>query len=1040
MTDKFRELYKKLNAEQKEAVDAIEGPVMVVAGPGTGKTQVLTLRIANILLKTQLDPGSILALTFTESGAAEMRQRLTSIIGRTAYQLNIFTFHGFCNDLMQSYPEEFLIILGRKPADDIEQIDLLKKVVDQALLKILRPFGEAYYYLREARRMISNLKREGIDPASFLALIEKEERGFKATDDLYYHSGRYQGKMKGKYAEWKKQIDKNLELAQIYKGYQQALTKAKRYDYDDMILEAAQALGNNPEFLLRLQERYQYFMVDEHQDTNNAQNKVLELLSNFFANPNLFVVGDEKQAIFRFQGASLENFLYFKKLYPKVKLITLRKNYRSTQSILDLAQSFIVHNQHKISDVLEGVKEDLLSAAGHPEKKVEIYEFDQEETESYFVAQKISELIKTGVSPEEMAVIYRDNRDALAIADMLDKHGLPFRVESVENILADSDIRKLLNLLRFISDLSLEEKLFEILTIDFLQIPMMDIYRLSFRSSHRSLLEMLANDQELKNLNIEAVEKITALSKKLSSWHQWSKNSTPLVLFETLVRESGFLEHLLAHKNSALGLNRLETLYREMKKMVTNHPQTTLLDFLRYVDNLESHAIGIKVARWGHAPKAVRLMTAHGAKGLEFDHVFIVNGVDGHWGNRRVPQLIKLPNLAIMVGIAANNPSPNPVVERDPRSRGTDGTGSLGLGEGARLLVDDSSSQLDDERRLFYVAITRARKMVYLSYATQGANQKSQWPSPFLEEINPELKEFRKGSDYERQFSRDRQILFQSSRSLGFSVFEKEYLNHLFYHRGLSATALNQYLDCPWRYFYLNLLKIPRAKTKHQMYGTAVHAALRDFFNALNDAAPSKDFLIQRFRKALKEEPFSVVELEQVLTKGVETLTAYYHFYRDRFTDQKTFNEFRVKGAVLEVGEGVKLTGSLDKIEFLLGGREVNVVDYKTGRSRTRRELEGKTKNATGDYKRQLVFYKLLLDESLAFPGKMVSGEIDFVEPDKTGQFRKEKFTIEIEEVDELKKLLLKTADDILNLRFWENRCRDKDCEFCQLRENYTTN
>lgn len=681
LTDKFKALYNQLNPEQQEAVDGIEGPVLVVAGPGTGKTQILTLRIANILLKTQVNPGNILALTFTENGAAEMRQRLAAIIGRAAYQVQMATFHGFCNDLIQTYPEEFGGILVRQPASEVEQIDLLEKVIDTVPLKLLRPFGETYFYLREAQRMISHLKREGLSPEQFLAVMQKEQKDFSAIDDLYYDSGRYQGKMKGKYADWKKQIDKNLELAKIYRKYQELLAEHKRYDYDDMILETAQVLEHHPEFLLRLQERYQYFLVDEHQDTNNAQNKVLEKLSSFFPNPNLFVVGDEKQAIFRFQGASLANFLYFKKLYPSAKLITLKNNYRSTQPILDLAHSLIINNQRKISDVLSGVETQLVSVADHPPHLAEVYAFQQGEAESYFVAQKISELLKSGVVPEAIAVIYRDNRDALDISAMLDKHGLPFRVESGENILADTEIKKLLTIFKFIHDWSSEEKLFEILNIDWLGIPALDVYKLNAPGVRRtiSLLEHLSDPKKLKQTKVEQVEQVAALAAKLLHWRRLSQNATLLNLFEEVVRESGFLAHVLNHRHSAAVLSKVEQLFRETKKLVANHPQTTLADFVAYLDNLEKHGVSIRAGRGGYVPEAVRLMTAHGAKGLEFDYVFVINCYDGHWGNRRIPKLIKLPSLTSL-SPSANNLPLNPVVEGDPRSGGTDGTGSPGSG------------------------------------------------------------------------------------------------------------------------------------------------------------------------------------------------------------------------------------------------------------------------------------------------------------------------------------------------------------------------
>lgn len=1001
---KFQELYRQLNPEQKEAVETIEGPVMVMAGPGTGKTQVLTLRVANILLKTQVNPANILALTFTESGAAEMRQRLAKIIGRTAYQLNISTFHGFCNDLIRAYPEEFSAILGRKPANEVEQIELVKKVIDRGQFKHLKPFGETYFYLREARRMISQLKREGVSPEDFQKKMQEEKKAFAAVDDLHYDSGRYKGKMKGKYADWQKQIEKNLDLAKIYEGYQTVLATAKLYDFDDMILETARVLSANSDFLLRLQERYQYFLVDEHQDTNNAQNKVLELLSNFFSNPNLFVVGDEKQAIFRFQGASLENFLYFKKLYPQAKLVTLQKNYRSTQPILDLAHSFISHNQRKISAVLPGIKEELQSVSSHPAHPVEVYEFKREEAEKYFVAKKIAGLLEEGTVPQEIAVIYRDNRDALEVAEMLDKQGLPFRVESGENILADLAIGKLVTMLRFLHNPS-EEKLFQILNIDFFKIPALDIYKLNSPGVRKtvSLLELISTEKRLKDLRLEASDKVKALADNLLRWQKLAKNETLLVLFETVVRESQFLNYLLTKKNSALAFGRLEALFREIKKLVANHPQTALSDFIGYLDNLERHEVGIRSAPPGYIPKAVRLMTAHGAKGLEFDHVFVTHCFDGHWGNRRIPRLIKLPNFI------ADTP---------------------GLGEEGGL-----PAVIDDERRLFYVAVTRARKMAYLSYAAQGLNQRAQLPSQFLEEIKPELKKAGVAEVYEKEFEKNRQILYQAPAWRGFPIHEKDYLNHLFYKRGLSATAINHYLECPWKYFYLSLLKIPRAKSKYQMYGTAVHAALKDFFNAHKRSAPTLQFLLEKFAEALQSEPLGKEEYTQALARGQAVLTAYHHYYQNNFAGQ-TLNEFRINGVVLEVGEGVRLTGSLDKIE-LLGGGEANVVDYKTGVPRSRNELEGKTKNATGDYKRQLVFYKLLLDSLPNSPAKMVSGEIDFVEPDKEGRFRKERFIVSPEEVKSLKEEVSAVAQQILNLEFWDNGCGQRECEFCRWRQNY---
>ena len=1029
ISQKFLESYQQLNSEQKEAVDTIEGPVMVVAGPGTGKTQVLTLRIANILLKTQINPGNILALTFSESGAAVMRRRLAEIIGPTAYQINISTFHGFCNNLIQTYPEDFSEIIGRQPSNEIQQIETLEKIINNIRLEFLKPFGEPYFYLREVRRSISSLKKEGVGPEDFQKIVDKEKEFFGKIEDRYYENGKYKGKMKGRYIDMERRLNKNRELSLIYFEYQKELSENKIYDYDDMVLQAAQVLTEDQDLLLRLQERFQYFLVDEHQDTNNAQNKVLELLSNFHEQPNLFVVGDEKQAIFRFQGASLENFLYFKKLYPEAKLITLNKNYRSTQPILDLAYSLIANNSLRLSDELSEIKEDLVSQVAHPKQLVETYEFKRPETEALFVAEKIKGLIEQGVKAKEIAVIYRDNQDVFSVADVLSKCNLPFRVESSNNALADEDIRKLLDVFEFLSDVSKEEKLFSIIYSDWLDIPSLDLYKIVSLGVRRkvSLLEMLADEKRLKELKISSRDKLVGISAKLLDWHKKSQNISLAELFETVVRDSGFLAYIMSKSDSALKLNRLNAVFNEVKKILATHAEANLADFVNYLQTLEKYKVVIKEGGLGYVPDAVRLMTAHGAKGLEFDYVFVINAFDGHWGNRRIPQLIKLPDF---VNVRRTDmPLLQFVGDKSDAKKGH-------IRKSVPLSQD---LKLDDERRLFYVALTRARKMAYISYALQSYDGRERAPSQFISEIKPEFKKAGLAENYEQTFDRQKNLFYQPKTSKGFSILEKEYLQELFRKRGLSATAVNNFLSCPWKYFYLNLLRIPKAKSRYQIYGSAVHAGLKSFFDQLNYGKNNPEILLSSFQKALEKEPLARKDLDTFSAKGREALKNYFNHYDGNWI-AKTQNEFRVNNVFLN--DKIKLTGSLDKIEYL-DKNQINVVDYKTGKTVSRNEIEGKTKGAAGlprrpagDYKRQLVFYKLLLGSHPTVKLNMISGELDFIESDKKGIFHKEKFLIGTSEVDELKHTILIIADNIMNFKFENEKCGDRNCEYCKLRFN----
>ncbi|MDO8558920.1 MAG: PD-(D/E)XK nuclease family protein, partial [bacterium] len=578
----------------------------------------------------------------------------------------------------------------------------------------------------------------------------------------------------------------------------------------------------------------------------------------------------------------------------------------------------------------------------------------------------------------------------------LEKIQVPFRVESQRNVLEDPQIKNLVTLLRFLNDLTSEEKLFEVLHADFLGVPTVDLYKLFSQPAKQRKVFLSA---------IETKSLFPGIKDHFSNFLRWqklSKNVNLTEFFETVVRESDFLGYLLSQPDSAVRLNRLDGLFSEIKNLVQHHKSFGLADLIGYFDTLEKHGVAIKEKPLPGIRQAVRLMTAHGAKGLEFDHVFITNLFDGHWGNRRIPQLIKLPDL----------------------------------------LESSSHEKIDDERRLFYVAMTRARKMAYLSYPIIGRERRELLPSQFLGEIKPELKEIGLAEEYEKKLDADQSALYQPRTPQNFSVLDKEYLNTLFFKRGLSATAINNYLQCPWRYFYSSLLKIPKAKNKHQMYGTAVHAGLKDFFDHLKrEEGISKEILLARFAEALKKEPLTEKDFGESLDKGRGSLGAYFDYYQNSWRTE-TINEFRVHNVMFKLSEGeVKLTGSLDKIEQIDENGEVNVVDYKTGRPKTRNELEGKTQSATGDYKRQLVFYKLLLDDLSTQAGhptaklKMVSGEIDFVEPDQKGNFHKEKFLISDEDVQNLRETIADISDQILNLKFKDKTCGDRDCEYCILRE-----
>jgi DNA helicase-2/ATP-dependent DNA helicase PcrA len=351
LQQKFSEALNQLNPQQRIAVDTIEGPVMVIAGPGTGKTQILTARIGKILLDTDAQPENILCLTYTDAGAIAMRRRLQQFIGADAYKVNIYTFHAFCNDVIQ----DNLSLFEKNSLDaisELESIQLFKTLIDQFPKNnpLKRYRGDVYFEINNLRNLFSNMKKEGWTPAFINQKIDEYLKDL-ATREEYVYKRKYKqfnaGDLKqDKIEEEKERIEKLRAAVNEFDNYQQLMRKHNRYDFDDMINWVIKVFEENKNVLSGYQEKFQYILVDEFQDTSGTQNRLVQLLINYWDVPNVFVVGDDDQSIYRFQGANVENMLEFANQYTNdLKTVVLTNNYRSTQPILDISKTLINKNQ-----------------------------------------------------------------------------------------------------------------------------------------------------------------------------------------------------------------------------------------------------------------------------------------------------------------------------------------------------------------------------------------------------------------------------------------------------------------------------------------------------------------------------------------------------------------------------------------------------------------------------------------------------------------------------------------------------------------------
>lgn len=976
---KFTELYKGLNPAQKKAVDSIDGPVMVIAGPGTGKTTILTFRIASILKKTDTPPDAILALTFTESGARSMRQKLIDIVGQEGYRVRIHTFHSFCNDIIKSYPSEFPRIIGAEHATDADILRILEDAVLDLPLKILRPWGEPLHYVAAIRNAVKDLKREAVAVLDFEKQAQAERKKFEALSGRYHVKGAHKGKMKGEYKERLRNIEKNEELLLVYGAYEEALRQERLFDYEDMIMEVVRTLEKNESLALELQESAQYILADEHQDANNAQNKLLEIMSSFFDRPNLFIVGDEKQAIFRFQGASLDNFLYFKKRFPAASVISLRENYRSPQKILDAAGSLIEKNKTE-----EYLKVKLKGAARRG--GIKLAELSRPETESMYVAHEASLLLKKGVKPSNIAVLYRDNADAEKFERAFKALTIPTVTYSDTDLLSEEEIEKCVTVLRAANEPS-RENMVKALLLDYFNLPHHVVYEAihDAREARTSLASWIESSAQAGKELKQALAAISDISKT-------GRNKNLLAAVEYGAEKLGLVAKALKDPNGKNILRAYDRFLSFIMRFQERHKGAKLADFFKELERMETHNQKIDFQRHGD-DEALALMTAHRSKGLEFDYVFVTGVYEGKWSGRK-----RRDKLDPFWGEA------------------------------------EKKHNLEDDRRLFYVALTRAREEATVSYPKEDSNGKEALPSELIGEIDPDLIEKIDIGEFENK-TYPKMLGARGVESTTAPLLDKRYLNKLFLEQGLSVSALNGYLECPWRYFFVNLLRVPKSEEKHLIFGTAIHEGLKTYFNDLKNGKEDDRRAVLVFESVIKKSYLEDREIPEVLQKGGAVLLGFLKRYKGTW-EKEALIEFSMRGVSSDIGGGaaLPLSGKLDRVEFEKDGGAV-VYDFKTGKARSRNEIEGKTKNSDGNLKRQLVFYRLLLDKFENGKYKMKKGVLDFVEPTDSGLYKREEFEITADDVFKLEEEIRRVGREILDLSFWNKKCDDKACEWCSLRK-----
>lgn len=1020
LENKFREEYQKLNERQQQAVDAIEGPVMVIAGPGTGKTQILASRIGKILLDTDAAPENILCLTYTDAGVVAMRKRLLQFIGPDAYKVNIYTFHAFCNDLIQ----ENLSLFEKTaldPVSELEKIQYFKELID-AFPKnhpLKRYRGDVYFEVNNLQSLFSTMKREGWTPEFINQKIDEYIAGLPTRDEFIYKR-KYKefnaGDLKkDKIEEVTERMEKLRAAVGEFEKFQQLMRRKNRYDFDDMINWVIKAFEENKNLLANYQEKFQYILVDEYQDTSGTQNQLVKLLISYWDQPNVFVVGDDDQSIFRFQGANVENILEFANSYKDDLLtVVLTNNYRSTQPILDISKTLINRNNERLVKKMGDLTKDLLSSREGIRDLVhlpQIREFETQSQEMIGIVQEIKNLIHNNVQPGEIAVIYKENKYGEELARYFKLLGIPVYSKRHLNILELPLAQKLVLLLKYLASehdipYSGDEMLFEILHFDWFGIPAIEIAKLSIENADRKFGD---NKTSIRQL---LVEKSLAPPKDLFSQglHEGLKkaslvieelvkdvpNTTLQLLFENIVRKAGVLAHIMQSPDKHWQLQVLSGLFGFIKDETHRDPYLDLESLVNLIDLMEREDISLPLVQVSGSEKGINLLTAHGSKGLEFKFVFLAGCNASFWEKKRKPGGgYKLPDTLFSSQPAAN----------------------------------------DDEelRRLFYVALTRAEQHLYLSYSKFKNDGKELEPSMFIAEIlDGHLLAIEK-KQVDAEVLAEFTILDFTEQAPEITKIEADLVDRLLEKFVMNVTALNNYLKCPLEFYFKNLIRIPSPKNEATEFGSAVHYALERLFRKLQDEkkesfAPKADFIadfdwyMRRHRESFTKEQF-----DRRMEYGVEVLSNYYDKYILQFNKIVAI-ERNIRNVVVK---GVPLKGKLDKLEF--DGKSVNVVDYKTGDPD---KAIPKTKGPSdkdpngGDYWRQAVFYKILVDNYGQKDWQVISVEFDFIEPDKKKNYRREKLVISPADITTVTQQISVTWEKIQNRDFYTG-CGKEDCHWC---------
>ncbi len=894
-----------LNKEQKQAVTETGGPLLIIAGAGTGKTTVITRRIAHIIEKKRALPSEILALTFTEKAAAEMEERVDVLVPYGYVDTWISTFHAFGNRILQEKALDLGLAPDFKVLTKPQQILFFQQNLFAFDLNYYRPLSNPTKFIEAILAFISRCKDEDISPEDYKKYLAK----LKKTPVK---------KLGVSKEEWQEETSRQEELANAYAKYENLKIQAAKLDYGDQVIKTLELFRTRPKILKEYQKKFKYILVDEYQDTNYSQNELVKLLAG--SHKNICVVGDDDQSIYKFRGAAISNILKFKEDYSKVKQVVLTTNYRSTQSLLDTSYRLIRFNDPDRLEVKNKINKKLISARkeiGNVPKEVSAQTLSEE---TDFVASEIEKLVlKRKIDYKDIAILVRANSQADPFLRALNIQGIPYKFIGNSGLYQQNEIQLLIAFLNSISNFDDSLSLYQLATSEIYQLPLSDCIRLADYSkrSSRPLSYTFQNIEKIPEVEIskEALAIVKKINKDLTeSLEQSRKENAGQVLYSFL-QKTRYLERLERENNTKaeVKIQNIAKFFDKIREFIDLVQNEGVRAFVDYLETMRLVGDDPSTADFDPDLNAVNVMTVHAAKGLEFKVVFMVGLSSDRFPSRERSEAIILPTELI------------------------------------KEVLPSGDFHEQEERRLFYVGSTRAKDKLYYTWAKDTGGKRFKKISSFVLEALD-----KRAGEKESLKKNFRESLEQFAPKVKTLALIPGYDGKII---KLTQASIDDYETCAYKYRYAHVLRLPILKHHAVVYGFALHAAAAAYYQArMNHGKLSLNDTYQVLENAWVNEGFLTAQHEEKrLVQAKEVIKNFW----SREEANKTLPTFVEKEFRFSLAAGetkVLISGRYDRVD--IEGDQVKILDYKSTENRTTDELEKAAKDSVQLKVYTLAYYK----------------------------------------------------------------------------------